>query len=524
MPLIERKTLDRVGSEDIFYLDAGNLIKAGQKAGNNGSNFAKFNISFVTVITPTREEAAKFFDSKISKFIQSYITKYQNDNYGELRFRLRETLLSLYVPFDEKDQSFSIPGKKNYLAENDLLARKIESLNFEQVTAGSSRLINKYKLKFSVDILTQIQSSYGSLKPLGHGQKEQKGYIKRLHVNSIRLNSWYDDGRFRTMGDSLVNQSIDTAFLYLHTFMNINKKRIADELPFSESRYDPSLRKAADGIYQYKPEFILEATIGVLLHNLGNAHQSVHKIISSKPFLTADNPDSMEKIKTIQKSIYVMKHLLDRDDISSISKMVCTMQKDYPDGSGFPSPNENKYLFEFIRLFQIVDFYDRLTNPVLTKIPFSRLDVINYIIENSGDYTYTGDKITKLPLFDSTLVNEFLDVLAPFEINEKVYIYENGKHNQPIFIGRVVSYPDSYIPLVSILKDEKNGKQYNDGSVFIHIPSSSLYIKKDGKTERKKYPWVKDLEIFDKKVDAGNIADYEDIIFGKERKLHKKYR
>ena len=34
MPLIERKTLDRVKSEDIFFLDAGNLIKAGQKAGN----------------------------------------------------------------------------------------------------------------------------------------------------------------------------------------------------------------------------------------------------------------------------------------------------------------------------------------------------------------------------------------------------------------------------------------------------------------------------------------------------------
>lgn len=524
MPIIERKTLDRVHEDDILLQDAGNLIKAGQKVGKNTASLAKFSVPFVTIVSPTKEEASRLFSTKLEQFLQHYIEKKKEDCNGELISRLKETLMSLYVPFAETDQSFSIPGKKNFLALDDLLKRKIESLNFEQVTAGSSRLINKYKLKFAVDILTQIQVSYGALKPREKGQKDQKGYMSRLHVNSIRMSSWYDESRFRTMGDSLVNQAIDISLLYLHTFTNINKKRIADERPFSEARYDSNQKKAADGIYQYKSELILEASIGVLLHNLGFAHQSVHKIISGKPILNSENQGDKTRIKTIQQSVNVVKHLLDREDISSISKMICTMQKEFPDGTGFPSPNENKYLYEFVRLFHIVSFYDQMTNPVLTKDSYSRIDVIEYMEQNSGEYSYSGESFNPQPKFDSELLDEFLRVLAPFDINEKVYLFEKGKRNRPVFIGKVVSYPDSYIPLISILKDEKNGKEYRDGSVFLHIPSSSMYLKNGDKTERKKYPWIENLEIFDIKTDAGDLAEYEDPIFGQERILHKRFR
>ncbi len=524
MPIIERKTLDRVNSEDILYLDAGNLIKAGHKVGSNTPTLASYNVSFITVIAPTKEERSHFLDDKVNLFIQEYIAKRKREQNDNLRFRLRDTLLSLHVPFREEDQSFSVPGKRNYLKDNDLLAKKLESLNYNQVEAGSSRLINKYKLKFAVDILSQYQSFYNSLKPMESDQKEAKGCMNRLHVNSIRLNSWYDDTRLRTMGDSLVNQSIDIALLYMHAFININKKRIIEGRPLSEARWDPKQRKTEKGIYQYKPEVILEASIGVLMHNIGNAHHSIHQIISDKPLLSSDSPQDQQKIKLIQKSINVLKHLMDRDDISSISKMICIMQKDFPDGTGYPSPNENRYLFEFVRLFQIIDFYDRMTNPVMTKTTFSRMDVINYLLSNSGEYNYSGEKFQPQPRFDSVLVNEFLDVLAPYEIKEKVYLFEKGKHNYPLFVGKVVSYPDSWFPLISILKDEKNGKEYRDGSVFMHVPSSSLYLKSDGKTERKKYPWIGNLEIFDKNVDAGDISEHEDIISGQVRPLYKKYK
>ncbi len=216
-------------------------------------------------------------------------------------------------------------------------------------------------------------------------------------MNSIRLNSMYDDSKLASLGDSLVNQSIDIALLFLHTFININKKRIIEGRPLSESRWDPSQKKSNQGIYQYKPELIFEAVIGALLHNVGEAHSLVHQIISGKPYFSDQSKNDQMKIKQIQKSTNVLKHLLDRDDISSITRMIAVMQKDYPDGTGYPSPNENRYLFEFVRLFQI-----------------------------------------------------------------KVYLYEKRKRNHPMYVGKVVSYPDSYFPMVAILKDEKNNRAYRD--------------------------------------------------------------
>ena len=524
MPIIERKTLDRVHNTDFFYLDAGNMIKAGHKAENNAGALGKFNVSVITVVNPTKEEKAQTLDSKLPQLIQHFIEKRSSENNEDLKIRLRETLSSMYVPFSENDQAFNIPGKKKYLSENELLTRKLESINFEQVSAGSSRLISKYKLKFAVDIIKEIQAGYHKLKPLEEGQKEQRGTMKRIHVNSIRLNSWYEDNRFRTMGDALINQAIDTALLYLHVFTNINKKRILEDRPMSDSRFDPSKRKSSEGIYQYSEDFITEAAVGILLHNIGYSHQKVHQIISGKQVLTPGKVLDDEKIKFIQRSLNVGKHLLDREDISSISRLICTMQKDYPDGTGFPAPNENKQLYEFIRLFHIVQFYDNMVNPVLTRFPYSRMDVIEYMKEHSGEYKYTGEKFSKQPLFDSRLLKEFLSVLAPYDKMEKVYLYEKGNHNQQLFVGKVISYPNSHFPLISILKDERKGKEYRDGSLFMHIPSSSMLVNKGEKTERIKMPWISKVEIFDRKVDAGEISGYKDPVFGGERAIHKRYR
>ena len=524
MPIIERKILDRLDYNDFFYLDAGNFIKAGQKVENNAIALRKFNVSLVTVINPTEEEQKQNRDSKIPDFIQHFIENKASENNEKYKTRLKEILTGIYVPFIEKDQAFNIPGKKNYLSDNELLTRKLETINIEQVAAGSSRLINKYKLKFAVDIIKQIQVSYHRLKPLEVGQKENHNVMKRIHVNSIRLNSYYEDNHFRIMGDSLINQAIDISLLYLHTFTNINKKRILEERPISNSRFDPSKRKSLEGIYQYTEDFITEATIGILLHNIGYAHQKVHQIISGKPILNLGKIIDDKKIKYIQSSLNVGKHLLDREDISSISRLICTMQKDYPDGTGFPSPNENRYLYEFVRLFQIIQFYDNMTNPIISRYPYSRMDVIEYMKNNSGEYKYSGESYIPQPLFDSELLNEFLSVLAPYEKMEKVYLYEKGEHNHLLYVGKVVSYPNSYEPLISILKDEREGKEYKDGSIFIHIPSSSMIIKKNKKVEKIKLPWISRIEIFDRKVNAGKINDYSDPIFGGIRTLHKRFK
>ena len=156
---------------------------------------------------------------EVITFLQDFIEKSRGHNYSDLKLSLKNNLMDLHVPFSEKDQSFSIPGKRNFLNDNDLLRKKLEPLNLNHVQAGSSRIIDKYKLKFTGDLLAKYQSFYDGLKPAEKGSQKTKDTIGRLHVNSIRLNSWYDETRLRTVGDSLVNQSIDIAMLFMHTFI-----------------------------------------------------------------------------------------------------------------------------------------------------------------------------------------------------------------------------------------------------------------------------------------------------------------
>ena len=519
MPIIERKSLDRLNSDDILYYDAGNLIKAGTRVGDNIPVLARYNVSFVTVISLSREEKSLLQGGKEKQYILDYIGKRKRKEHDDLKFNMKNTLQDFHEIFAETDRSFSISGKRTYLEENELLSRKLDPLNYNSVQAGSYKIIDRSKLKYVNDLLVRFQSFYDKLKPLEKGEKASRGSMGRLHVNSIRLNSYYDNSKLSKIGDSIVNQSIDTALLFLHTFTNINKKRIIEGRPFSESRWDPTQRKTDQGLFQYKPEMILEAALGVLLHNVGNAHRSIHQIISGKPMLSAKERKDRDRIRLLQKSVFILKHLLDREDISSISRMMCIMQRDYPDGTGYPLPNENRYLFEFVRLFQIIDFYDRMTNPVVSKTVFSRMDVINYIAENSGTYKYSPEKPQANPKFDSNLVDEFFNVLAPYDINEKVYLYQKGKRNHPLFVGKVVSYPDSHYPLVSVFKDEKNGRSYRDGTVFLHVPSSSLFLKNKDKTVRKKFQWIGDLEIYDKNTNAGNLDEYIDPVSGSVRPL-----
>ena len=172
MPIIERKTLDRVKDNDILLLDAGNLIKAGTSPGSKIGSLAQYNTSFITTISPTREERQKFSsEEEINSLIQGYIERKNREENSTLRFRLKEALMSLYVPYGEKDQLFSVPGKGNFLNEDDLLSPKMDPLNRKQIEAGSSRILQKYKFEYVLDLISQIQQSYNKKNPLTGDKK-----------------------------------------------------------------------------------------------------------------------------------------------------------------------------------------------------------------------------------------------------------------------------------------------------------------------------------------------------------------
>ncbi len=87
------------------------------------------------------------------------------------------------------------------------------------------------------------------------------------------------------------------------------------------------------------------------------------------------------------------------------------------------------------------------------------------------------------------------------------------------------SYLQSHIPLISILKDERNGKQYPYGRLLMFIPAGLIMQAKGGKILKKTpLDWLKDLKIYDRKVNPGDISGYYDNILGKLRVLAKRWR
>ena len=183
---------------------------------------------------------------------------------------------------------------------------------------------------------------------------------------------------------------------------NLNKKRTVNNCPLAEARFDPDKSVGIDTEVRYPPGRILDTSIGILLSNIGFSHKRIHPLVSTRPILDKSNANDKQKIRVIQRSQYAASHILDRQDISSISRMMCSMRYRCPDGTGFPPLNENKYLHEFVRLYQIIDFYTEMTNPVLSSVPFSRMDVLGFMRANSGPYEYNPERFSEQPKFDAS--------------------------------------------------------------------------------------------------------------------------
>ena len=335
----------------------------------------------------------------------------------------------------------------------------------------------------------------------------------------VRIPSKYDGDRMSLSGDAVVWHAVNTALYFLVTMININKKRTLEGRPSSEKRFDPDMKTDTNTVFRYSEEWIQEGVLGVCLHAIGLSYKAVHALLPSTD-LSPERANDRRKIQLLKRCLYTAKHLTDRQDISSIARMLISLQYNYPDGTGYPPPFENKFLHEFARLMHIIDFYDEMTQATVWRTVYSRMDVINYIKQHSGIYSYKTDGEDLNSRFDSTLLKEFLNILAPWDIGEKVYLYPDRTRNCHMFVGRVHSYMDSHIPVISILKNEKTGKEYRDGEVLFYIPQSLTLLAKDGKIVKKtKLDWIGRLELFDLNCNAGNIWEYTDVLFGKERPL-----
>jgi hypothetical protein len=527
MPCIERKSPDRLKVGDMLSSNAGNLLKAGVRiTEKNIAEFAKRNIRFVYTISPTHEEEKQNLldnDSKtLDDTLQDEIEKRSQSRLLNLRERLKENLKTIYLPFNETNRSFHEAGKRKQITLDKLLEKNPGPLYTGDILAGSNAIMDPRVLRYTTEFIGEIYKEINSYSPLTPGTRTKKKALRRLSLESTRVPSYYDQDRLSSVGDALAWHAVDTAIYFLYTMTNINKKRTLEGALLSEARFDPDKKTDIDTKYRYPDEYLTETAIGVALHAIGLSHTSLHSLIPTRHLDKEDAYDQKRR-RNLQRNIYVTKHLLDRQDISSLSRMVAVLQHDHPDGTGFPPPNENRTLHEFVRLFQIIDFYDEMTNPVISRTAYSRQDVINYMIEHSGTYQPTKEKYTPQARFDKNLLDEFLQVLAPYSINEKVYLYPEDRHNEHLFVGKTYTYQSSYVPFISIFKDEKKDVAYTDGQLLFNIPKSQAYLIKNKKVEKQiTRNWLQKLEIVDRNADTGDISEYEDFLYGEERKLARR--
>jgi hypothetical protein len=526
MPSIEMKSVDRLGQGDRLLFDAGPFAKAGTVVDERIiKHLGRHRVPIVPTLALSYEEQRQTDKTSSDELIRRFLAS-QEDSYEHVRRRLYEKLKSSYVPFSENERVFQAPGKRKQITGGVLLEPRPERLYWADIEAGSHSLLPESTVQYLRDGINTLYSMLSKLTVRSPESRGKKRRIPRVGFHTIRLQTLYDGERIATVGDAFVLHALDCCCYFLNTMVNINKKRILAGAPLTERRFDPNNRVQQDSVFQYSQEFIVDAALGILLGFLGFFQEGIHRQVSISTIIDGSSAAEKRCIKLLQRNIHVLRNLIrDRHDISALSRMTALMQKVYPDGTGFPSPNENRYLHEFVRLFQIIAVYDELTNPVIGHTSFSRMEAIGYLQRNCGTYRYDGERFTPQARFDAALLEEFLQVLAPYRPGEKVYLYSGDKRNAYIFVGRVYSYSDDTLPLISILKDERSGKTYPFGRLLIHIPSSSgLFMQNRKVVKRFKAEWVGKLQIYDIGINPGSISEYQDFLYGEPLPLARGVR
>jgi len=516
MPSIEIKSVDRLGKGDRLLFDAGPFARAGTLVDERIiKHLGRHRVPIVPTLALSYEEQRQTDGKGADELIRRFLAT-QEDAYEHVRRRLYEKLKSSYVPFSENDRQFQAPGKRKQISKGILLEPRPERLYLADIDAGSHAILPESTVQYLRDGINTLYSMLAKLNVRSPETRGKKRRIPRMGFHTIRLQSLYDGDRIATVGDAFVLHALDCCCYFLITMVNINKKRILAGAPLTERRFDPGNKAQQDSLFQYTQEFIVDAALGVLLGFLGFFQEDIHHQVSVSSIIDGSSAAEKRCINFLQRNIFVLRNLLrDRHDISALTRMTALMQKVYPDGTGFPPPNENRYLHEFVRLFQLIAVYDELTNPVIGHIGYSRMEVIGYLRRNSGSYRHDSERFTPQARFDNALLGEFLQVLAPFRLGEKVYLYSGERRSAYIFVGRVYAYSEDTIPLISLLKDERSGKSYPYGRLLIHIPSSSGFFMQNGKiVKRFKADWIGSLQIHDTAVNPGNLREYQDFLYG----------
>lgn len=504
MPNIEIKTIDRLSLEDRLVVDFGNLHKSGRSVETKLIQMlGRGQVPHVPTISLTYEEKKRLPTEESRRAYIDDILQKRNTPWEELRYELFQHLQEVYHSLENVSESSQALRRLRALHDDSLLETRISQDLQSEIRHAAEYL-------FSDARIAKLSRTFQSMLEWWKGfspnmpDLESRRIFPRVSALSIRMQPIYENEKIVRPGTAIAWHAADTAYLYLAALYHLNRTREVMGCPPTGLKYNVHFSYGDGMVYRYPEEYLVNAAIGAAYHALGFCHPTVQNSLRRRPLIQA----SGEFTQKIEGAINMVRHLVKSlDNLSPMTRIVILGQSEYPDGSGWPQTKRNHVPHEFVRLFHVVELYDSLTNPWYQKTVYSREDVLALLWNNSEYYPEGVVPYPTATPFDRGMVEQFLSVLGPWQLGEKVYLFPYADLSTPHFVGRVYQYLKSYVPLISILRDERTGQTYPFGRFLLDIPNGQSFMIEDKQVrERRSADWITQLRIHDTTVNPGDIG------------------
>ncbi len=413
----------------------------------------------------------------------------------EYREELINRLADIYVSIDEKDAGHKKKGSKiDLLDGRDLLSLKIDPLQKE----GAGRLASKIFSETGVK-LEPIRTLIDKIMKLNLNRVNLKD---NRTLGNIHVDDKEDLNKRRQVSNYLVMHSVSVGILFTITLHNMQKNRLESGSQSSTARYTAGQKYKKEYRVSYDQNVVNNACLASFIFDIGFNHSQLNQILQKEmKELISPEGQAIHKGFTmvndyeyslLKKHVNVGAHILQNlgvDSTSIISNMIRTHHC-YLNGEGYPKRKGSDFeivltdesgnktqkkvhryataLHELTNLLSIIDTYDAMINRRPWRLPISRHDAVEYLLENSS-YHYNPDtgKIDEKGIFtfggtehrekkyDRHLVDMFLKSIQCYAKNE-VLPLRDVETNKKITEAIVAKYTDEpNRPIVRIKVKDK---------------------------------------------------------------------
>ncbi len=413
----------------------------------------------------------------------------------QYREEILDKLSEIFVLIDEKDAGSKKKGSKIGLLEgDDLLRLRIDPLQKDGATRLAENIFSSSGSK--LDSIKILIDKIFKLKIQSINLKDNRT-LGNLHIGDKE-----DVNKKTQISNYLLMHSVTVGILFTITLSNLQKYRLETGSQSSTARYTAGQKYKKEYRVTYDQSIVNNASLGSFIFDFGFNHVVLSKIMQKEiKSLISEDGQILNKGFTIvndyeysllKKHVNVGAHIIQNlgiDSMSIITNMIRTHHC-YLNGEGYPKRKGSDYeivmsdisgmktkkkvhryntaLHELTNLLSIIDTYDAMINRRPWRLPVSRYDTVEYLLENSdyhynpetgqvdekGLYTFAGHEHREIK-YDRHLVDLFLESIQCYTINE-VLPLRDTETNKKITEAVVVKYTSTpHRPVVRIKVKDK---------------------------------------------------------------------